>query len=146
MKKTIALLLALCAVLAGLCACNSGKEEHIIIKDENGTVIADTNEGDKVEIDNETGNITITDKEGTETVIDTNKKPTTVITGNGNNATSSTISGPFEKPVSSDGATTINSDGGNNSSTETTTSGDVSEAPASSGLDYSGIESAEDWL
>lgn len=146
MKRTIALILALCAVLTVFCACNSDNEEHIVIKDENGTVIADTNEGDKVEIDNETGNITVTDKEGTETVIDTNKTPATIITGNGNNATSSTVSGPFEKPVSSNTATPTNSDNGNTSSDETTTSGDVSETPTSSALDYTGIESAEDWL
>ncbi len=145
MKKIIALILALFTVLAVFCACNSGKEEHIVIKDENGTVIADTEEGDKVEIDNETGNITITDKEGTETVIDTNKTPTIVVTGDGNEAASSTISGPFEKPVSSNTATS-SSGTDNTSSADAATSEDTTEESSNAGLDYSGIESAEDWL
>ena len=87
MKKIVAIMLAVICLMGALCSCSgddaNSVSSQIILKDEDGEIIADTNNGDKVEIDNETGEITITDKDGNETVIDTNKNPTTVIQGSG---------------------------------------------------------------
>lgn len=148
MKRIIALVLTLFTVFAFFCACSSDKGEdassqHIMIKDDTGSTIADTNNGDNVVIDNKTGEIKITDRNGNETTIDTNKTPATVITGDGDNSTSSVINGPYEETesgVSSQHQTS--SDSSSAPPAQESSSDPISTAPS----EIYGIESAEDWL
>lgn len=158
MKKIVAIILAVLCLMGALCSCSGGDADsassQIILKDEDGEVIADTNNGDKVEIDNQTGEITITDKDGNETVIDTNKKPTTIIQGSGDKETSSQIKGPFESSSSNVNSSTSSNvaSGSNPESNASSNNEDASSTKpsdsASSGTQtvIDGIETAEDWL
>ncbi len=141
MKRILALVLAILSVVIFACACSdngSDTSDRVVIKDENGSVIADTENGDEVEIDYDNGEITVTDKDGNQSVIDTNEKPTTVIKGDGDKVTSSQMSGP----VVNSGAP---SQGENQNSSATPQNPDTSSTAVSK-QEIIGIESAEDWL
>lgn len=154
MKKIVAIMLAVFCLMGVLCSCSGDDTDsassQIILKDEDGEIIADTNNGDKVEIDNETGEITITDKDGNETVIDTNKNPTTVIQGSGDKETSSQIKGPFESSSSDDSSSNVTSGTSSESSTpsvdENTSSTPSDSTSSGTQTIIDGIETAEDWL